>query len=68
MKEIYEMHGRVHLIGSCGPASPGGKICRAVPSLVLGQAANWRSPFRGCNFLPTLHPTPTCPPAGWSNG
>ena len=23
----------------------------------LGQAANWRSPFRGCNFLPTLHPT-----------
>ena len=41
MKEIYEMHGRVHLIGSCGPASPGGKICRAVPSLVLGQAANW---------------------------
>ena len=42
--------------------------CRAVPSLVLGQAANWRSPFRGCNFLPTLHPTPIRPLVGWSNG
>ena len=40
-----------------------GEVC-SLSKYELGQAPNWPCSVRVCEF----HPTPTHPPAGWSNG